>query len=736
MTKNPLHALRLVLFALVAATLAGAVRLSGQSSDWQAERIAGAGVAAFDSNRDRTVLWTGVETWEWDGQGLALAPALASPSPRTQVALAYDEARKRVVLFGGGAGSRLFDETWTYDGRAWTLQRPTVRPPARVGAAMTFDVARGTIVLFGGHDTAGSMGDTWEWNGQIWSLRRPVRSPEPRFDHRLVYDAARKRSLLFGGAGGTGDLWEWDGSAWVERQIAPSPGVLVGPAMTYDRARRRLVLFGGARAFGGVSAETWSYDGVRWSRLTPPAGPLPVEDATFVYDSRRQESILIAMPKIADARPVVVWSWDGLRWGRRFVQTLRPATIMQAAAYDRARSKTVVFGGMSNSNSSPRGTWEHGARAWSERNPAVSPSPRWMPAMAYDERRRSTLLFGGFETATNLDRDDTWLWNGSAWLQLTSPIRPPARMGHAMVYDRIRGRVVLFGGMSSERRVNLPGQTWEWNGRWVQRATAASPSPRANPAMAYDPVRGRVVLFGGRIGRAGVLGDTWEYDGNTWTQRVLATGPAPRAAAGMVYDEAARRIVLTGGTDGSWVPIAFRDTWAYDGQRWTRLPSAEVSAMPSLASVVYDSANATMLKVGETRRVWRFGLAASTTPIGSGCSGAGAAPRLAASLAHASNARFTVDLLGGRVTSPCMVGLSVARQDLALGSGCTLYLQSPVAFAATTTNGAGFGTIQAALPSLTALHGTSLHWQGFVLDARAPVLGLAFTGAIVTTIGL
>lgn len=56
--------------------------------------------------------------------------------------------------------------------------------------------------------------------------------------------------------------------------------------------------------------------------------------------------------------------------------------------------------------------------------------------------------------------------------------------------------------------------------------------------MTYDPLRQRVVLFGGNvIPPVSPLGDTWENDRTSWTQRVLTTSPS--------------RIVGLGGVDGA-----------------------------------------------------------------------------------------------------------------------------------------------------------------------------------------
>jgi hypothetical protein len=61
---------------------------------------------------------------------------------------------------------------------------------------------------------------------------------------------------------------------------------------------------------------------------------------------------------------------------------------------------------------------------------------------------------------------------------------------------------------------------------WTQRYPAQSPGPRVRSALAYDPARHQVLLFGGSEALAGdpvvPMGDTWAWDGSNW--RHVATG--------------------------------------------------------------------------------------------------------------------------------------------------------------------------------------------------------------------
>src|SRR5205823_1605107 len=46
----------------------------------------------------------------------------------------------------------------------WTQVFPTVNPPARSSAAMAYDQARQEVVLFGSQ----TRNDTWLWDGKAW----------------------------------------------------------------------------------------------------------------------------------------------------------------------------------------------------------------------------------------------------------------------------------------------------------------------------------------------------------------------------------------------------------------------------------------------------------------------------------------------------------------------------------------------------------------------------------------
>ncbi len=87
-----------------------------------------------------------------------------------------------------------------------------------------------------------------------------------------------------------------------------------------------------------------------------------------------------------------------------------------------------------------------------------------------------------------------------------------------------------------------------------------SPSPRSNPAGAFDGTTNRFVLFGGRQANDEVVNDVWVLTGANgldgtpeWVELTPSgTPPEPRWGHAGVYDEGARRLVIFGGTSAGF----------------------------------------------------------------------------------------------------------------------------------------------------------------------------------------
>lgn len=282
-------------------------------TQWTSLAAAGPGARsdialAYDGARDRVVLtggWDGVanlaDVWEFDGTAWSPRAAAGGPGPHSSHGLVYDPVRQRAVLFGGWNGTNLLDQTWEWDGAAgtWTQRTPAVRPPARYSHAMVYDASRQRVLLFGGYCGTGcALADTWEWDGAngTWTQRTPALAPTARFSAGLAYDGARQRAVLFGGrtlAARANDHWEWDGAAgtWTQRTgLGVVPSARSAHRLIYDAARQRCVLFGG---FAGVFVnDTWEFDGNAWLARTPTTPPSARAFFGFEYDAQRRRGVL------------------------------------------------------------------------------------------------------------------------------------------------------------------------------------------------------------------------------------------------------------------------------------------------------------------------------------------------------------------------------------------------------------------------------------------------------------
>lgn len=165
-----------------------------------------------------------------------------------------------------------------------------------------------------------------------------------------------------------------------------------------------------------------------------------------------------------------------------------------------------------------------------------------------------------------------------------------------MAYDPVHGQVVLFGGSAGTLYY---GDTWIWNGaNWTLMSPQTSPPARFGHTMAYDAARGQVVLFGGNGSNNTLLNDTWAWDGADWSQKSTPfSAPPVRYRSAMVYDSAHKVIVLFGGLQSKF-NSTLNDTWIWDGSSWSqRSPATSPEPLESMA-MAYDSSHGQVVMFG------------------------------------------------------------------------------------------------------------------------------------------
>lgn len=507
-------------------------------------------------------------------------------------AVAFDTRRGRMIMFGGYSegpqGSRpTFNSVWEWDG-GWHTGVSTLAPTARTDAALAYDEQRGVTVMFGGLARQ-PLGDTWEWTGTTWRTT-DASGPAARYAAGLVYDPAGARMVMFGGGSPVGplaDTWVLIDGAWQQISTSVSPPVAGPPAMAFDRVAGRVVL--------ATAGEHWELVGDTWQRV----GTIPAMDEgpRLVFDPVTRQRVLLGL---RDPEPTVrMWSWTGQAWidGPNAPVASRLGTVVA----DPVRGRLIMAQG--GKFGSPVEVWD--GSTWTEqpgRLPLTFDSLR-QTAAAVDAARHELVVFGGEKGG--VPTSTTLTFDGTRWRDVTPSKGPPARLGHALVYDPRLRQIVLFGGRDAS---GVLGDTWTWDGvAWTELTPAASPSARTDHAMAYDAVRERVTLFGG-AGPGTTLGDTWEWDGVTWTERVLVPAPQPRAGARLIAEPLRGSMLLFGGgstdeTFAEWASV-FSDTWRLDGTGWQPLTLAVAPAGRARATLAWNPARQTVTLYGG--EVWEY----------------------------------------------------------------------------------------------------------------------------------
>ena len=295
-----------------------------------------------------------------------------------------------------------------------------------------------------------------------------VENPPPCWGADLIYHTQLQQMLLINCVENPGDaspsiIWGWDGTHWQKVAEGGPPGRILGGA-AYDEKRNVLVLYGGRPVeLEPCSQETWEWDGQAWTEIDARP-PTACDHVKMVYDMANEVSILFSGLDPSENPVNETWSWNGTDW-------------------------SVLS--------------EEG------------PESRGHFGFVYDPNHAQTLLYGGYASTVS---DEFWVWKDNAWREIDFP--GPGTLSHfGMTYDTNVNALYIFGGATSRSTFSsFTDNTWVlMEGSWRELSSENAPSRRGSPAMGYDPVRKRIVLYGGFESRASDLADTWEWDGQGWT---------------------------------------------------------------------------------------------------------------------------------------------------------------------------------------------------------------------------
>ena len=594
-----------------------------------------------------------------------------TPDPRYLQAAAFDETRKVVVMFGGTNSdpntgtSSPNKETWEWSPATgkWTNRTTAgASPAARSGAAMVFDSVRNKFVLFGGRSGSGlNYEDTWEWNptSGVWTdVSAAGGHPQARSQHGMVYEKSTKKILLFGGGrsdansyDGTGmtisfgDTWEYDPAtyAWTARTVTGAPSVRHDFGMVWDSSRNMAVLFAGMQvdisgAAGVPKQDTWEWEpgaGTWTERTVQGSKPSQRYGHAMAFDATRTKVVVFGGSDISTSGGTRndLWDWDpttggwvqrltgsesGTPSGRMYASLVadNADARLELVAGETGYGSGGVYGsggmigvpilppGMYGSGSGSRDVWEldpaPATPAFTDRTPPLDvPAARYNQTMAYHPSTGKTYVFGGYDSMSGQSYNDLWEWDGKTWAQVASDVRPPARSDGALAYDPIRKSLILFGGVDYNSG-NTLADTWELDStkKWTQLKPVSSPDPISGHGMVTDTTRNKILLFGGMnnysTGSKYSQGnEVWEWDGSTltWTNRTLTVTtnvPSGRQYPVMAYDEGRQKLFLYDGMNYSGSPSQF---WEWDpiSAGWATRDSGDSLQYGYNFVVAYDS---------------------------------------------------------------------------------------------------------------------------------------------------
>jgi cysteine-rich repeat protein len=571
---------------------------------WQAHPVASTpelpvedAAGAYDSARKRLVMVGGLvgsqpvaDTWELEGFRWTKRTLARSPSPRYGARMAYDSKRGRMVMFGGDSGQGQDNSTWEYDGVTWYENATALRPAGRTEHAMAYDPVRERIVMFGGSSAGAMLGDTWEYDGTVWTQILGS-APIARQMHAMTYDPKRGRVILYGGTNAPidteyNDTWQYNGTWATVSGNVPATGHF-SHSLTFDPARGETLMVGGQTHLGDTP-ETYALDGTGWTKIASAPGR---RGHVAGFDEARGRTVIWG--GVSGGTPkYLVTELIGTTWTDQ-TDAGEPSrfNLLPAIAFDTTRGQLIVFGGQGSGVPNSNETWAMGETEWTQLQiTGSSPPPRYRSAMAYDAARKRVVLFGGQSDGTTA-LADTWELNGTTWSVRTPGSGPSPRAGHRMVYDSWRKKVVLFGGDDTSTSNN---ELWEWDGAagtWTKITLANPPEARADFGMAFDSKRGRVIVWGGPTSN-----DTWFYDGTSWTNK-MSMYPTFRLGPAMTYDSARDRVIMHGGGPGS----PKDDVWEFDGMDWHEYVATPTDP-PFPASkdhaIAYDPTRARVIRFG------------------------------------------------------------------------------------------------------------------------------------------
>jgi len=234
-----------------------------------------------------------------------------------------------------------------------------------------------------------------------------------------------------------------------------------------------------------------------------------------------------------------------------------------------------------------------------------APQPRFDQAMATDRESGRVFLFGGRDGERFFN--DLWVLDEKkmSWRKIETGQGPAPRSGHSLVYDKKSGRLILFGGFTTDEfgQIKFFRQLWiftESKG-WSREYFKVGPSGRAWHGTAI--IGEKLVIFGGYSSEPRpFLDDVWQMDLENLSFKRAATDGGPKMnGRPALLPLADKDKLLIFGRLGTFNPSSTQ-RWILDraADKWTRL--AEMGAPNPAYSITMADAKSKRLCIVEIKR--------------------------------------------------------------------------------------------------------------------------------------
>jgi len=496
-----------------------------------------------------------VQTWGYDGHDWTRIETAHQFSDMLGP-LAYDPKRQCLVTVINYHGYDCGPDLYFYAAGQW--QRQSVPPLPLDHSVYTrgfgYDAGRDCYVLVIMYMVWDHhyyyFYQTYEFTGSQWVLV----STSGFEDGKIVYDEDHQTLLAFSnhdsGAGHSIRIEQFIEGQWVP--VDNFKTVTRYFDVTWNPLEHKMTLF--SRSF----TLTWSFE-TGWREKTSSEVPVNSHYCTAAYYPEEQTTVFLisrAEPVIRDE----TWFWDGTSFSRKETTLMLDSVFAENnLVYDPAGKRLLLFGVLDqteDNNSSNTGrldVWEYGSDDWSLLK--TSGTAPWPP----DQETSAPLAAFPDIEAIIVIRSyyysqyfQTWQFRKNNWGLLTTAHTPPGRTHSALVYDESGHRLLLFGGFGVPDKQTYRGcynDVWAFDGLDWQRIETSNPPPgRENASLIFESATGKIVLTGGNS-EGHIFNDVWEFSPDTgiWRERTVAGDDPGRTEAASAYDPVRDRLIIWGG---------------------------------------------------------------------------------------------------------------------------------------------------------------------------------------------